>query len=358
MAEERELKSEAAGDLYLMRKEGRCIVQALCAKVKRDDSEMIALHGERLIAAVSGAVRMIRGRERIPAEKSGLPYLYLFLKVKMKTANRLFAEEMIFEALQSEEGKHCFSDEELLLLPSFLVLGAAALYIEEGKAHYVETILDASEMDISSIFFSFSEIERIFLRERIGVYRVVDEATRNLYHDRLLKLAKREKKDAILLAGEIIEEANRRGVHIGEVLGAYRGTLPKIYFHVLSSATAVFLFLFSFFSQLGYWNFLMFPFLLLPLYRLVKVGFEPHFTRCGERILPKLSGAYALMDTKVMVSIATFLFGEEKDAKIFDKLEDMYLTNHSREENVIFAVVGDLPQSKKRTTDRDEAILS
>ena len=61
-------------------------------------------------------------------------------------------------------------------------------------------------------------------------------------------------------------------------------------------------------------------------------------------------------ETKTLVCLCAVLRGGERDDKIFDKLEDFYLTNGA--ENIAFAVLGDLPQSKKRKGDNDEAIFA
>ena len=66
------------------------------------------------------------------------------------------------------------------------------------------------------------------------------------------------------------------------------------------------------FSDAGGANFLLALLALLPLYGFAKDWVSPFFAGAGERILPKLADGEAMRKTRVLVSIATFLCGEEK----------------------------------------------
>ncbi len=61
---------------------------------------------------------------------------------------------------------------------------------------------------------------------------------------------------------------------------------------------------------------------------------------------------------KTLVCIFAVLSGEKADRRIFDRLEEYYLTNRERDGNILFAVFADLPDSKKRTSDMDETLIS
>ncbi len=65
-----------------------------------------------------------------------------------------------------------------------------------------------------------------------------------------------------------------------------------------------------------------------------------------------------IVQQKTLVCIFAVLSGEKTDSRIFDRLEEHYLTNSEREGNVLFAVFADLPDGKKRTSDGDEKLLS
>ncbi len=358
MPKEKEQKTEILGGLDSMRQKAVHIVRDFSVKLKKDKSELALANAEALLAGVGEAKKNLRTREEVPVSGDGTPYLFRMAQMLLSLGKEPLTQKTIGEALCSAEGKHRFYDSELLLLPSFLSLAAAELYAREGSIRALETLMQLSKVDFSSLFFAFSEVERIFLQEEAGVYRLSDTATRHLYHARIQRLAKKEATDVLESAEHIIQNVNREKTHIGEILHAERGMFPRIYLGVLLSLCFAFLLAVALGGGAGVWNLLLLPLVFLPLYAFAKAIAEPYFSACGERILPKIAEGEVLEKTKVLVCIATFLFGEEKDGKIFDKLEDFYLMSHEREENIVFAVVGDLPQSEKRTTDKDASILS
>ncbi|MBR5187790.1 MAG: hypothetical protein IKW18_04890, partial [Clostridia bacterium] len=130
----------------------------------------------------------------------------------------------------------------------------------------------------------------------------------------------------------------------------------KLYFFFLLFMTAALMSVFLLMSKAGFWNLLLVPLSFVSIFAFSKIWLAPFFADAGEKILPAISEGEAMEKTRVLVSIATFLYGEEKDKIIFDKLEDFYLTNAA--ENIAFAVLGDLPQSKKRKGENDEAIFA
>lgn len=344
--------------LHIMRRKAVYIVRDFSLKLKKDKSELALAHTEALLASVCEAKKKLKIRESVPISGDGVPYLFRMSQMLLSACKEPLTEKTIGEALRSAEGKHRFYDAELSLLPSFLSLAAAELYAREGSARALEAILSISRLDFDPLFFAFSEVERILLREEVGVYRVSDVATKRLYHTRIERLAKKKGQDVLACAEDILQTVNRKRTHIGDVLRAERGIFPKVYAYALFSVCLLLLVSIAVINGAGVWNLLLLPFVSLSLYGFAKALIEPYFSARGERILPKIAEGEMFEKTKVLVCIATFLFGEERDSKIFDKLEDFYLTNHEREENILFAVVGDLPQSEKRTTDRDASILS
>lgn len=359
MSDEKECKTEILGGLDAMQNESVRILRAFSAHLKKDTSTFALTNSDRLRRAVLQAKKSFYHHDAIPVSaKDGMPYLFRVSQNLLSAEKGILTEKAVGETLAREAEKHRFYDEELLLLPSFLIVSAAELYAREGKIRFAEAILSISEMNFSAYFFAFSEVERIFCEENADVYRNVDAATKNLYHARLRRLTKREKSDPFEAARKIVESANQKQTHIGSILPPYRGADTRLYVSALFTLSIALLFLFACLNGAGYWNLVLLLPIAFPIYAFSKIALEPVFSRRGERTLPRLTKGDVLEQTRVLVSVATFLFGEEKDGKIFDRLEDFYLTNRERGENTVFAVIGDLPQSKKRTTDKDAAILS
>ena len=335
------------------------------------NSVLIAENEIRLRGAVSKSARAVRHIRRLPAFADETPFLYRFAENFLKETKKALSATTLREALHKIKRENSplfytmgncsnrpcplFYDDELFLLPHFLILTGAALYIREKNEKYLHDILSLCEMDFSEIFFAFSKVEKIFLSENFGVYAKSSTATKYLYHKRLANYAHETGKDPILAAEELVSAANEKKQHIGELLPKHREG-GGLYFFFLFLMSVALLTLFFFMNDAGLGNLLLFPLAFVPIFLFSKIWLDPFFADVGEKSLPTVSEGEEIEKTRVLVSVATFLYGEEKDKVIFDKLEDFYLTNAS--ENIAFAVLGDLPQSKRRKGENDEAVFA
>ena len=329
----------------------------LLLKKQSKNSMLIAENELGLLGMVSESVRAFRKIRKLPVREDGVPRLYHFAERFLTENVEPVLEKRINHALRDmgNGGSLLFYDEELFLLPHFLILAGSVLYTKEQNEKYLHNILSLGEIDFSGIFFSFSRIEKIFLSEAVGVYADSDMETKYLYHERLARYACETEQDPILAAKQIVAAANEKNTHIGEIL-PNRKEGGGFYFFFLLLMTTALMCVFLLMNGAGFWNFLLAIFALVPIYSFSKIWLAPFFADAGEKRLPALCRGEAMDKTGVLVSIATFLYGEEKDQIIFDKLEDFYLTNGA--ENIAFAVLGDLPQSKKRKGENDEAVFA
>ena len=325
-------------------------------KKESKNSILIAENEIALSGAVSEGVSAFRDVRRLPAFADGTPCLYRFAERFLAENTEPISEKTVKEALRrTGNGIALFYDEELFLLSHFLSLAGAALYLKEKNEKYLHNILSLCEIDFSAIFFSFSKVEKIFLSEAVGVYAESTVGTKYLYHKRLSRHARETGKDPFAAAKQIVAAANEKNTHIGEILSKPREG-GSAYFFFLFFMTAVLMCVFLLMNGAGIWNLLLAALVSVPIFSFSKIWAAPFFADTGEKILPSLSHGEAMEKTRVLVSIATFLYGEEKDKVIFDKLEDFYLTNGA--ENIAFSVLGDLPQSKKRKGENDDAVFA
>ena len=317
-------------------------------------SALLAENEEKLRFAMKESARALRAKEARGVFAEGIPALYRFSLRFLEKREGVLSSRYLKEALSEEKCTGGYADAALSLLPSFLTLAAVTLYLEKKDERYLHSVLHRSDVDFTEIFFAFSKIEKILLSEAAGIYACVDIPTRYLYHTRISRYAKDTNVSEEAAAKMTVARANAEDTHIGAVLPK-RQEGGAWYFFFLFLMMASMLTVYVLFSDAGGANFLLALLALLPLYGFAKDWVSPFFAGAGERILPKLADGEAMRRTRVLVSIATFLCGEEKDRVIFDKLEDFYLTNGA--DNVVFAVLGDLPQSKTRVTERDEEIF-
>lgn len=326
-------------------------------KKESKNSVLITENEIGLLGTVSESVRAFRRICKLPVCEDGLPRLYRFSERFLLENRETISEKTINSALRDmgNGGSLLFYDEELFMLPHFLVLAGAALYIKEKNEKYLHNILSLCSIDFTEIFFSFSKIEKIFLSEAVGVYADNTIETKYLYHERLARYACEMEKDPVLAAKQIVAAANEKNTHIGEVLSNRREG-GGLYFLCLILMTTALMCVFFLMNGAGFWNLLLGVLAFVPLFSFSKIWLDPFFADAGEKTLPALCRGETMEKTRVLVSVATFLYGEEKDKIIFDKLEDFYLTNGA--ENIAFAVLGDLPQSKKRKGENDEAVFA
>lgn len=321
-----------------------------------EDSPILYENSVRLCMEVRAAIKMFRSYRRLPLTEKRIPVLYEIALTYIEAHTDELSQKTLCEFLDAHTQGHSFYDRELTLLQSALVLASISLAQEKKSDHILDVILRLADIDFEAVFFYFSKVEQIFLTEAAGVYRNADVRTRRLYHERLRLFARQHKTDEIACARELVASANKKGAHLGLVLKARRGSAPRLYFYFLTVLTVLMSALFIIVSGIGAWGLLLLPFIVVTQYACAKEFLPPFFSGIGEKILPKLSSGPELEKAETLVAVATLLFGEEKDAAIFDKIEDFYLTNKG--ENIRFAVLGDLPQATRRKATGDDAVIA
>ena len=328
-----------------------------CMKNQSRNSVLIAENEIGFLNAVSQSVHTLKNVRRLPVDQDGTPRMYRLAENFLAANTEPISEKTLKAALhKAEKGSGgLYYDEELFSLSSFLLLACAALYLKEKDEKYLHAMLALGEMDFSDIFFSFSKIEKIFLSEAVGVYAESTVQTKYLYHERLARYVRETGEHPFTAAKRIVALANEKNTHIGAVLQKPSES-GALYFFFLLFMTVALTGVFLLMNGAGLWNLLLGFLAVIPIFSFSKIWLAPFFADAGEKYLPALAYGKTMEKTRVLVSVATFLYGEEKDKTIFDKLEDFYLTNGA--ENIAFAVLGDLPQSKKRKGDNDEAIFA
>ncbi len=314
-------------------------------------SPLIAENGTQMAKAALQSLRAMKAVRVLPLAEDGTPYLYRLIQAFLLESG--FSEKGLKEILYANGMD--YEDEELSLLAPFLISASVELYLQTKESIHLQTVLAVSRLDLSEIFFSFSKVEKIFLTEAAGIYADSTAATKHLYHRRLANYAKRIKREPIPTARSVVARANEKNTHIGEVLpGVHAG--GRHYFVFLSLMTAALLSVFLLTDGAGVWNMVLVLLAAIPVFSFAEIWVSPFFVGMGEKYLPAVASGAAMEQTQVLVATATFLYGEERDRAVFDKIEDFYLTNGAP--NVAFAVLGDLPQSKRRKADADEATFA
>ena len=351
MIRNRRIHGDVRAFLNVKEREGKLFRSVL--KKKSVSSPFVAEHEAQLSEQSAESVHLLKDLCEAALSCEGVLRLYQLARNLLEKNENAFSRKNLKEMLFVNGAE--YGDEALGMLPSLLVTAAVELYLQTGDERCLQTVLAVSRVDFSEIYFSFSKIEKIFLSEAAGVYANSTAATKYLYHQRLYDHVKRTGKDLLPTARYIVARANEKNTHIGEHLPKKRMG-GKRYFTLLLLMTAVLLSVLAIASGAGAWSILLILLAAVPVFSFAEIWVSPFFKGCGEKFLPSLEKGTEMEQTQVLVSIATFLYGEAQDKVIFDKIEDFYLTNGAP--NVSFAVLGDLPQSKRRKTDSDEATFA
>ncbi len=348
-------KRRIHGDVRAFLKAKKSESKVFRSVLKKDSmlSPLVAEHEAQLAELSSESIRLLKRHCGASLSCDGVLHLYRLVRNFLDENDNAFSQKKLREMLFLNGS--AYGDEELWVISSLLILASVEFYLQTRDNACLQTMLTVEGMDFSDIFFSFSKIEKIFLSEAAGVYADSTVATKYLYHQRLYEHVKKTGKALLPTARYIVARANERNTHLGDVLPKKREG-GKRYFAVLLLMTAALLAVFSVASGAGAWSAILLLLAVIPVFSFAERLVSPFFKGVGEKFLPSLDKGTEMEQTQVLVSIATFLYGEEKDKSIFDKIEDFYLTNGAS--NVSFAVLGDLPQSNRRKTESDEATFA
>ena len=226
------------------------------------------------------------------------------------------SQRSLCEFLSRCQSGKAFYNGELILLRSFLAVASVSLYRSEETEAYLGATTKLSDVDFESVYCMFSGVEAIFLTETAGVYLNRDVKTRRLYHERLRLFARNaEGMDELAAAREIASAAaNRKSTHIGAVLKPYRGAAPKLYFYFLSVLTISVAALYVILMRRGI--FVLGPAPVCDRSDLYVFQGIPAAVFCKDRCEDPAEDRLRAKNwrpAKTLVSVATLLFGEEKD---------------------------------------------
>ncbi|MFA7186351.1 MAG: hypothetical protein WC082_15730, partial [Victivallales bacterium] len=183
------------------------------------------------------------------------------------------------------------------------------------------------------------------LESKLELYGKMDHATKDLCRGALMKYAEKNgMKDA-----DALKDLTKRGLSVYDVIEKRKSrAFPFFMFYS-------FLFLIFAFLLFVYFG-IMAVFTLLPLYIACGELTDKVFSHIYKPVPPLRLGLTEIPDNAVTLTvITTLLFGNGKDNKPFDNLEEFYLKN--RKKNIYFGVLADLPDSKEQVLPEDAVVI-
>ena len=278
----------------------------------------------------------------------GVPFMFL-LSASYVSAEDGALGASLGEFLAIAKKRHDFLISEMLLLRDFLTLAlfdaySGAVGAEKQSAAEKYALLDIIPFD--RLYLEHAKVHEIFASEKAGIYEKCSPDT-VYYYDEML--AEKYGGNEIESAEMLVARADEEGEHVGKYLVSAPDRSGGTYFWLLSVLTAG-----AFFIVLLVSDLLTALVALLPCYALSKEIALLFFERQSS-FLPALDKGDEIEKTKCVVAVATLLGGEQSDGEIFDGIEDFYLSN--REDNFVFAVLGDLKEADRKRVSGDDAVV-
>lgn len=226
---------------------------------------------------------------------------------------------------------------------------------EDGLSFLLRAADRIKFIDFSRIFLSFSSTDAVFSSEKADVYRHCDRKTKFEYIAELIMLCKKEKKAENEKALEILKEADRKNIHVGELILKKNPLVAGIYLSCLCLMTIIISVLYLIACDFSVISFFVFPGIVISVYSLVKQILSLCFKNAGNDGLPRLYGDKVKKE-KAVIAIMSILYGRERDGELFERLENFYLSDENS--NRFYALVCNLPDSDRKNDPADKEIIS
>ena len=210
------------------------------------------------------------------------------------------------------------------------------------------------EFTDEDLFKKVSKTEKLLLSD--DVYAKMTVESKVLYRERLLKLARKHRKDEYIFLQEILDNVDGDHYHIGFQLFPSKKNSFKVFLYI--TAIVVFSVIVSFILSKYFiaWRWLGFILLFIPVSQLfVQILNQLLIKFVPTKPLPKLDYSKGIPDdSKTMVVIPTIIGNTKKVKEMFDTLETFYLMNKT--DNLYFTLLGDVTASDKEVLDIDKEL--
>lgn len=330
----------------------------------REKKKLLALLGRgntsslgEVVRAASFALREISRKKRYPADNYGGIYIYNAAleyvtgccgDITSDGIRRFFG--VLTQDIDVSEAAHLADFLRVAVCERIYEAGADD---DEARA-LLSSDAKLSAIDFDGIFFALCAAGRVF--EKDGVYPLCDDETKRTYLFRTACYAKKNDVCEREAAEKILFDASRRGIDAGMLIFRKNKYAEKIYAVSLAMLTASLVAAFAVLVKPVAAAIALAPLFAFSAYSAAKQLLAPIFVRRLDGRIPKIDKGRELDGKKCLIVTASLLFGESRDAELFNRLEDFYLRNKS--ENYTFGVLGDLGEGDSDECDGDGEIIS
>lgn len=222
----------------------------------------------------------------------------------------------------------------------------------EKAINGIKSVIRMRDTDFGMILYEVSETEKILCQDPTGVYRNMDEGTKEQYREAVCRTAKKTNKSEAAVAVEALEKAKDSGKHIGFFLNLNRkktsvGVFLILFEAILPLAVSIIL---SVFTKTWYLVFLIY----LPMWESLKfiTSTISSYLQKSEP-LPKMEFPNGIpKEEKTVIAVSAMLPSSGKAREIIPHLKDLCLSNCG--ENTCICVLADLKPASTPTAPADK----
>ena len=311
------------------------------------------------------------------ASEKGVPALFWLCRCLVRSGEGRVTEERIRLFFEGCQKVYVLSTSEISLLVPML---RAAMISELADLYGVGTLTEvstnlasrlfgslrlASTLDFSELLEVIDKVEQLYRKDPSGVYPLMSERTRAHYKALTARLAKRRRVGELRIAERVLYlSRNARGEerHIGHWL--YRRPMGAVQRerrgHTYILVFALLTMLICAYFGLAFSSLPLAFFLLLPVSEAVKFLLDLLLLRIFPPThLPRLELKDGVpTEGRCVCVISALLTGEKSGAKLARRLEEYALANRRGGENLLFGILGDLPDSEFEHDEKDDSIIN
>lgn len=348
---ERIMREAAATFRYYAKHPGKC-ADLQTGRELSDNFYVLELRSEQTRKELSRLKRSCKGPEPIPG---------LFKKcVGLCKKGILPSEEEIADYFRKNGG---LNGEEITLLPLLItcaLIDSAAHSVKSDEktsskqlANAIVSLRRLSETDFEFITKKLFSAEEVLLGD--GVYRQMDENTKNIYRKRISALALKTGKGEKEIAEDVLRKAEKNGKHIGEYLFSAEKSAKKGYLYLIMEIVMPFAAAFS--ISVFMKNLLAGILIFFPLWEIFRYPIESASLRnATPRRNFRLSEDSDMVDSaKTLITVSTVMPSADRMTELEEHLEQLYLSN--RAENIKICCLADFKGAGMPRKPEDKTLI-
>lgn len=304
------------------------------------------------------AIKSIKSSLPLPSGEDGLPRCYKVSLAILESGSLPESENLIDSLNRAELFAGELFSLKAALRAALITCCASACKSSDTNllSNSIKSFIKLDDIDFGEIIEICSIVERTLSSEKCGVYPKMGEKTRRIYREAVYKQAKREGMSENALAKRLVEQADEKKCHVGELLTLGKNRKKRGTFFIVLEALLPFIAALS--IGLIFKNIFLVILMYFPLWEIIKC-FTDYFAQYKVPVsyLPRMEEKPGISpECKTLIVVSMLLPSAHKAASLKKNLEQLKKTNGVQ--NVKICVLADLRGADMPTKPEDETDIS